>query len=100
MGCRSLSLEISSIASVSFPSADRVWIMERYLKLKIFPLAAVGQPREGPCVDDLPYGLEILSFCPDWRWADAPQRAGMGVGAICPSRDATGQRGVEWLVDM
>jgi hypothetical protein len=72
------------MASVSIPSADRVWIMERYLKLKIFPLAAVGQPREGPCVDDLPYRLEILSFCPGWRWADAPQRAGMGWAPFVP----------------
>jgi len=64
---------------MNFPSADRVWIMEKYLKWKI----SLWQPSDNDAKAHawttwFLCGLEILSFCLGWRWADAPEHAGMG----------------------
>ena len=69
------------MARVSFASADRVWIMERYLKLK----TSLVEPSDTEVKAHIsttwfPWGLVILSFRPGWRCAE---RAAIVVGAIC-----------------
>jgi hypothetical protein len=61
-------------------SADLMWIIERYLKLNTSRLEpSVTAVKAHVTTTWFPCGLEILSFWPGWRWADAP-RAGWDGG--------------------
>jgi hypothetical protein len=66
-----------------------------------FSLAAVGQRYESPCMDDLvPVWLGAFELLSRLEMGGCTRARWDGGGAVCPSRDAVGQRGMEWLVDV